>query len=161
MSAPLIPHDELIAKAWLLAAVPGLAGKVATTLPDPPWADDEFVQIMSVGGPPDPEIPRLDPVVTLSCFAMTPGSAKPPWGVANQLAMRIWRATFPIRYAPHPAVELDINGAAGVTGQYGRAQCTSVQAASPIRRLPSDPSQYAVYNLDLIFSWTPVSEVFA
>jgi hypothetical protein len=153
MSAPLLPNTELVARAWLLAAVTGLTGKVATTLPDPPWTDNEFVQIMSVGGTPDPELARFNPAVTVNCYAMVPGSTKPPWGRAAQLAMRIWQATLPVRYSPDPAVELDLPDG------YGRAIVQSVSAVSDVRRLPSDPSQYAVYNLDILFSWVPASVV--
>jgi hypothetical protein len=152
----LLPNDELVAKAWLVAAVDGLtAAKVATTLPDPPWTDDEFVQIMQVGGDGDRDLPTAEPVVSVNCFAMKAGSAKPPWGQANQLAQKIWMATFPVRYSPDPAVELDMPSG------YGRALCRTVQAVSRPRRIPSDPSQFAVYNLDLLFSWVPASEVIA
>jgi len=57
MTASLIPNAELVAKTWLLAAVTGLTGKVSTNLPDVPWPDDEFVQIMKVGGSPVTDVP--------------------------------------------------------------------------------------------------------
>ena len=46
------------------------AGQVATTLPSPPWTNDEFVQITQVGGSIDAENFIGDPVVSLSCSAM-------------------------------------------------------------------------------------------
>lgn len=150
----LIPNDELVAKAWLVAAVPLAASKVATTLPDPPWTDDEFVQIMQVGGSPDQDVPVGEPVISVNCFAMKASSLKPPWGQANQLAQQIWLATFPVRWAPDPAVEL-----ATLPAGYGRAIVRVVRAMSQPKRIESDPSQYAVYNLDLQFSWVPASVV--
>jgi len=155
MTTPLLPNDELVAKAWLEAAVPLTAGKVATTLPDPPWTDDEFVQIMQVGGNPDPELMIAEPVVSVNCFAMKANSIKPPWGQANHLAQLIWQATLQRRWAPHPAVELVLPSG------YGRAIVRTAQAVSLPKRVPSDPSQYAVYNLDIQFSWIPASVVIA
>lgn len=152
----LIPNDEVVAVAWLQAAVTGLTGKVATALPDPPWnADNEFVQVMQVGGTPDIHLPILEPVVSVNCFAMVTGSTKPPWNHANQLAMKIWKATQAIRYGTSAAVALDLPGA------YGNALVRAVTAVSQPRRVPSDPSQFAVYNLDLLLSWVPAQEVFA
>lgn len=153
MTEPLIPHAEMVAKAWLLAAVPGLSGNVATTLPDLPWYNDQFIQVMNVGGTPDPHVPQLNPVVTVNCFAASPGSTKPPWNKASSLAMAVWKATFQVRYAPDPAVEL------AMPSMYGRALCQSVLPVSDIKKLPSDPSQYAVFSLDLQFNWVPASVV--
>lgn len=152
----LIPNAELVARAWLIAAVTGLAaGKVSTNLPDPPWPDDEFVQIMSVGGTPDPDNPIYRPVISINSFAMKSGSLKPPWGKANQLAERIRLATYQIRRQPSGGVELVMPSG------YGRALLLSVWPVSEPRRVPSDPSQYAVYNQDVQFVWTPASEVIA
>lgn len=155
MTTPLLPNDELVALAWLVAAVPLASSKVATTLPSPPWTDDEFVQIMQVGGSSDPDTMLARPVVSVNCFAMKADSIKPPWGQANHLASSIWQATYQRRWAPHNAVELTMP-----TG-YGRAVVLSVFAVSRPRRIPSDPSQYAVYNLDLEFAWIPASVVIA
>jgi len=156
MSTPLLPTAELVAVRWLLAAVTGLTGKVATTLPDAPWTDNEFVQVMAVGGSPDPDVPMFHPVVTVNVYAEKPGSRKPPWGQAFQLAQRIVMATYTKRWAPDPAVELT-----GLPANYGRAIVGSVFPVSEIRKLPSDPSQYAVYTMDLQFNWAPASVVIA
>ena len=147
------PNAELVAKHWLLAAVPGLDNNVATTLPDPPWPNDEFVQVMQVGGTPDMYVPRFNPVVTVNCFAMKQNSSKPPWNKASDLAMRILLATYSKRYADSSAYDLDLPAG------YGRALVQSVYPVSDVRKLPSDPSQYAVYNIDLQISWVPASLV--
>lgn len=149
----LLPNAELVARAWLLAAVPNLTGKVATTLPEPPWADDEFVQIMQVGGSPNIEVPQFRPVVSVNCFAMKANSLNPPWGQANQLAEQIRMATYEIRTRGEAGVALTLPSG------YGVALVQSVYPVSEPRRIPSDPSQFAVYNLDLQFIWTPASEL--
>ena len=152
----LIPNNELVARAWLIAAVSDLSSdKVATTLADPPWPDNEFVQIMQVGGSSNPELPVMEPVVSVNCFAFKPGSAKPPWGQANHLASAIWKACYAARYNPSSVV------LPSMPSGYGAALIRSVYPVSLPRRVPSDPSQYAVYNLDVAFSWVPSSEVFA
>jgi hypothetical protein len=153
MTTTLIPNTELVAKAWLLAAVSGLTGKVATQLPDPPWQDGEFVQLMQVGGTPHMYVPQPQPVVSFNCYARKENSLTPPWGQANQLANRIWRATYVKRWQPDAAVELVM------PTNYGRAIVQSVIAMSEPKRVPSDPSQYAVYSLDVQFFWIPASEV--
>lgn len=148
----LIPNAELVAQAWLVAAVSGLtASQVATTLPDPPWPGNEFVQVTQVGGTPDIYTPVMESVVSVNCFAIKSSSLKPPWGQAAQLAMRIWEATFPVRYAPHAAVVATMPKSG-----YSQAHIRTVVAVSQPKRIPSDPSQYAVYNLDLQFSWSVV-----
>lgn len=157
MSTPLLPNDELVAMAWLIAAVPLAAGKVATKLPDPPWTDNEFVQVMQVGGGADLDNPIANPVVSCNCFAMKPNSTNPPWGQAAHLAQSIWLATFQIRYAPDDAVELDMPTPSPTP--YGRAVVRTVSALTRPRRIPSDPSQYAVYNVDIELSWIPASVV--
>lgn len=157
-----IPNDELVARAWLAAAVDDLTvDKIATTLPDPPWTDNEFVQIMQVGGTPDTHLPINEPVISINCFAMVPGSTKPPWGQANELAMKVMAATYDRRPAA-AATALNLATLLGAAfSEYGGVLVRSVWPVSQPRRIPSDPSQYAVYNLDLQFSWVASSEVYA
>lgn len=150
-----IPNAELVCKAWLLAAVDGLSSNVATKLPDPPWPNEEFIQIMRVGGSPDIDVPRFNPVMSVNCFARKANSLNPPWGQANELAMRVVTATYKIHYATHAAVRLTMP-----TG-YGLARVHSVYPVSEVNRVPSDPSQYACYTVDLQFVWTPDSLVVA
>lgn len=151
MSTPLLPNDEQVAVAWIKAAL-GITN-VATSLPDPPWTDDQFVQVMQVGGSPDIDVPMFHPVVSLNAFAMKPGSLKPPWGQAHHLVMRVLMATYATARQPAGRVELDL------PDNYGRAIVCSVYPVSQPRKIPSDPSQYAVYNLDLNMTWYPASVV--
>jgi hypothetical protein len=155
MTGPFLPNSELVAKAWLLAAVTGLTGKVATQLPDQPWTDNEFVQIMQVGGDVDIDLPRRMPVVSMNCFAVKPNSVKPPFGQANQLCNRIWLATQQHQYNPSTSVGVNL------PTNYMDAIVQSVWAVSEPKRVPSDPSQYAVYNIDVAFVWVPDGLVIA
>jgi hypothetical protein len=151
----LIPNDELVAIAWLDAAVSGItSAKVATTLPDyTSWTDNEFYQIMQVGGSPNIDLPVNQPVISINCFAVAPGSTKPPWGHAHQNAMKVLAATYNRR--PAAAANL-LTMPAG----YGAALVQSVYPISQPRRLPSDPSQFAVYNFDFAMVWVAAAEVY-
>lgn len=154
MTTLLLPTAELVAKYWLIAAVSRLSGgNVATTLPDLPWTNDEFVQVMNVGGTPHGHVPQMESAVTVNAFAAREDSTKPPWNQAATLAMEILVATYKIRYAPDPAVML------ALPSGYGLARVHKVKAVSEIKKLPSDGSQYAVFTLDLVIGWTPDSVV--
>jgi len=157
----LIPNDELVMRAWLVAAVAGVtAAKVATTLPDyTSWTDNEFYQVMQVGGSPNLELPINEPVVSINCFAVRPGSTKPPWGHANQNAMKILNATYNRRPAA-AASSLDFAALLGIAG-YGNALVRVAYPASLPRRIDSDPSQFAVYNIDIGLNWSAAAETFA
>src|SRR5687768_146046 len=110
---------------------------------------------MQVGGTPAIDTPVYQPVVSINCFAMKSGSANPPWGQANQLAEQIRLATYARRVRSEAGVLVTMPAG------YGQALVLSVYPVSEPRRIPSDPSSYAVYNLDLQFNWTAASEVLA
>lgn len=151
MSTPLLPNTELVAKHWLLAAVEGVDANVATTLPDLPWANDEFIRIASVGGTPEIDNPLFSGVISVECYAARPGSTKPPWGHASNLAMRVVMACYGQRglYNPDPRVLVSLPAG------YGPAQVESVWPVSEVRKAPPDPSQYALYLVDLALTWIP------
>ena len=149
MTATLFPNAEQVAKAWLLAAVDGLSNNVSTALPDVPWPNDEFIQIMKVGGSPEIDVPLLKPVISVNCWAVKQNSRRPPWGQANELAMRVLKAAYEqaFRFAPDTAVKLTM------PTNFVAARVCSVYPLSEPNRLPSDPSQFAAYTLDLQFVW--------
>lgn len=149
MSNPLIPNAEQVAVAWLKAAVSGITTNVATDLPDPSWLNDEFIQVMKVGGSPDIDVPMLHPVISVNCWAMKANSRRPPWNHANELAMRVVKAAYQqaFKRAPDPTVLVTLPSG------YMTARVRSVYPLAEPNRLPSDPSQYAAYTLDLQFSW--------
>lgn len=154
MTTPLLANAELVARHWLLAQ-DFIDSNVATTLPDVPWPNDEFVHIVNVGGTPDRDNPLMSSVVSFTCYAMRHGSTKPPWGKANQLAMKIVMACWAQTnlYAPDPRVALDL------PSSYGRTLVQSVWPVSEVRRAPADPSQYAAFNVDIQLVWTPAEVV--
>lgn len=153
MSSPLLPNSMLVAKHWLLAAVDGVNSNVATTLPDQPWPDDQFIQVMNVGGAPDIDNPMFHPVVGVNIYAVKPGSTKPPWGKAAQFGMKVVQACYVKPYAPDGQTRVVL------PGSYDDAIVTSVYPVSDLREVPSDPSQYAVYSVDLVLTWVPASLV--
>lgn len=151
----LRPTVELVAVAWLKAAVDGVSGNVATTLPDlSSWYNDQFIEVMNVGGTPGVENPMRNSVVTVNCFAAKLGSTKPPWNKAATLAEAVLEATYGVRYRPDPAVWITT-----LPTGYDNALVESVKAVSEIKKLPSDASQYAVFSLDLQFNWVRASLV--
>ena len=154
MSTPLIPTDELVAVAWVKAAL-SLTNGVSTTLPDKPWADNQWLQIMQVGGSPDIDVPLMDAAISINAYAYSENSLKPPWNQANHLLARLLMATYSLQRQPSSQVELDL------PGDFGRAVICSVRPLSLPRRIPSDPSQYAAYNMDVGILWYPASVVIA
>lgn len=148
MSTPLIPTDELVAVAWIKAAL-GLTNGVSTTLPDQPWEDQQWLQVMQVGGSPDIDLPVFDAAVSINAFAYSEGSAKPPWNKANHLLQQLLVATYQTQRQPSNRVAITL------PGDYGEAIVMSVRPLSLPRRIPSDPSQFAAYNMDIGMMWYP------
>jgi hypothetical protein len=138
--------DELVAEKWLRLVLPGV--DVATTLPDASsWTDNQFVQITGVGGSPDPEQPVYRPVIEAACFAYKPGSKKPPWFQANQLAVRIYR---------HCVTFIDPDDAVLALGDgYEQARVLERIPQTTPRRGLSDSSHYARYNIEVELVWVP------
>lgn len=81
-----------VAVAWLTALGLNAAAELPTdqTL----WADTGFVTPTGSGGSSNIDIPLIQPVVTLKCWANTPDSGEPPWNKATELAERIRWACF-------------------------------------------------------------------
>ena len=143
------PTPEQVAIAWLTGLDTVPAGKVATTLPGDPatWAADGFVQATSTGGDvPDPELARMEYVVTVDCWANTGNSQKPPWGKAGSLAAGITYA----------AVLDDQPGLFVFGDGFHSVRLFAVYPVSPVRRIPGDPSGFARYQVDLTFTYIPV-----
>lgn len=150
MSTPLIPTDELVAVAWIKAAL-GLTNGVSTNLPDPPWGDtdDTWLQVMQIGGSAATDVPMMDAAVSVNAFAHTANSLKPAWNKANHLLQRLLIATYQTQRPPSNRVEVEM------PGDFGEAIVCAVRPLSLPRRIPSDPSQYAVYNMDIGIMWYP------
>jgi hypothetical protein len=146
MSTPvLVPTTDLVASAWV-ASIPGLdSSMVGPSLPQDvtKWANG-FIQVMTVGGTPSLYVPVAQPVVSIDCWAVNPGSTKPPWGKANHLSELVRAATY-----DHATVQRDLT----LPGNYPTARCLSVYPASEPRRIYSDEAAYARFNFDLVFHW--------
>lgn len=142
------PNAELVASAWLRLAVPGIG--VATTLPkvDAAMRTSGFLRVQTVGGTPDTYVPMRAPVVAVEAWAApaTDSSSQPPWGRANTLAERVLAATYnPVLMN----VAVDLSSA----GDYLPARVRTVVAVSEPRRVTDDPSNFARFDLDLLFTW--------
>jgi hypothetical protein len=139
---------ELVATAWLK----GLLGDiVATTLPKPgadgtvSWADTGFATLAVVGGDSDMYVPMRRPVVAVDCWAVNPGSQKPPWNKAAMLAETIQAGCYDVQDIPRMLVLPD---------GYPPARVLSAWTAYEPRRVPDDASSYARYTLGLSLAWT-------
>lgn len=144
---PHFPTAEQIAVAWI-TTVPGIpTGKVATTLPadDTSWASTGFVTITGVGGSPASRyVPMHEPVMQVDCWAVNPGSSKPPWGRAGELAGLIVERTF-----------TDLRpGEFTVRTGFLPVLMRSVWPLSEPRRINEDEAGYARYQFDIVFAYT-------
>lgn len=142
-------NTELVAIAWL-GGVTGLtSAMVAATLPadNTTWAASGFVTVRTVGGAPGIHVPLRQPVVMVDCWAVKPGSSKPPWFQANALAELIdagCRASTAQRPVTLP------------TG-YPTARVLSAYLVSEPRRAYGDQGDYARYTVDMALNWTDAS----
>lgn len=141
-----LPNDELVAVAWVKTlGVVSVAG-VATTLPKPDsWPDNQFVVATVLPGSPNHDVPVDHPVVSFECYANRPGSARPPWGQAVQLAKQLELATY--RTLTRSTALLTMP-----TGYYP-ARLLSAYPVSGARRVPDDPSHFAHYTIDIQLNW--------
>lgn len=148
-AGPYYPTNELVAEAWLSQRVPGLtAAMVATTLPKDvaAWADAGFLQVQALpGGAPDVDIPLRRPVFQLDAWATTPGSAKPPWHLANRLIELVRNATEADTALYGREVELPLD--------YLGARVQAAYLIGEPRRVTDDPAGYARFTADLAIDW--------
>jgi hypothetical protein len=156
----LLNSDELVCCAWL-ATIPGFTAAMAgTQLPadtnedgsPAAWLSTGFVTVATVGGTPDPMLPVERPVMELKTWASVPGSNKPPWMMARNLASQIRRAALD-RYTIARPLTPVLNG---VT--YPKAVVRSAYFAQSFRRLYDDDADYAVYQADLALDWVTVGD---
>lgn len=153
MTTPTLhASPELVAEAWLKTV---LGDIVATTLPKPgrdgtlSWADTGFVTLVIAGGSPNIYVPLRDPVIGVSCWAVNPGSQKPPWRDASNLAETIVAAC-----QDHPSIPKQ---ALSLPSGYPDVQIKSAYVTGDPRRIPDDASSYARYDIPgLVIAWTEV-----
>ncbi len=92
----LFPTSELVAKAWILG-LPGIpSGAVASTLPEDTsaWLTG-FVQVTALDGNPLLHVKKREIVMDVTCwYQPKPGSNKPAWNKAAQLAEKVFDGGF-------------------------------------------------------------------
>ncbi len=143
------PNTELVAIAWL-GGVEGLSpSTVGATLPkdQTTWAGTGFVTVRTSGGAPAIYTPMRHPVVTLDFYAVKPGSSKPPWFMANELAELVdigCRADAAPRSVTLP-------------GNYPVARVFTAYFLQEPRRSYADAGDYAHYVADLALNWAALS----
>ena len=154
----LPPNSELVAVAWL-GTVTGMSpGMVATQLPadQSAWSANGFVTIGGgdgsggavIGGQPNLYMPLRAPVLSVHCWAVTPGSAKPPWGKAAHLAELIVVGCYG---------ETSMRRALTLPGTYADARVNEAYPLNEPRRIPGDQSGYAHYQMDLQLHWVALT----
>lgn len=154
MSTPVLhASPELVAEAWLKTVVGDI---VSTTLPKPradgtlSWAATGFVTLALAGGSPNIYVPLRDPAIGLSFWAVNPGSQKPPWRQASNLAETVVTACQDHPNVPRRALVLP--------GDYPDVQVKSAYVTGEPRRAPDDASSYARYDIPgLVIAWTEVA----
>lgn len=147
MSLRLRATPELVAEAWLKTVV---GDRVATTLPkdNSSWAASGFCTLVTAGGTPNLYVPLREPVIGVDCWANSPTSQKPPWGIAAALAEAVQAACY-----DHRAIPQTVTLGAG----YPAAQVKSAYTTGEHRRIPDDPSSYARYSIPgLVVTWVEV-----
>lgn len=150
MSAYIYPSHELVAVAWLKSITGLPTAQIATTLPadNSSWAASGFIQVTTVGGNPDIDVPTFRPVVQIDCWANNVDSQRPPWGKATHLAERIVWASY-----------VDRPGSFDLGASVHTPRLMSVYALSEPRRIISDEAGFARVQFDLSFRWTLNLEV--
>jgi hypothetical protein len=160
---PNYANDEIVTIAWI-ASIPGFSpDMVATQLPPSAnkdgtpagWvvAGKGFVTVAVAGGTPDPLLPVKRVVMQVDCWATRPGSNKPPWNVANALAMAIQFATW-------DRVTMSRRLTLGVRGQpYPMASVQGAAMMTAPRRILDDAGDFARYSFDLGLQWITLADI--
>lgn len=157
MTAPLIPlraNAELVAGAYLRAVMAAYATAVGAVLqgPDPAtgvvtWGKTGFIQLTSISGTIDYNVPVRHTVVSLDVWATNRGESKrPPWNLAFSIAEAVVAATFDTQaHETHAVVTLP--------GDYPQARVLEFSALTEPSRRPSDPADFARVGFDVRFAW--------
>jgi hypothetical protein len=145
MPTLLLPNSELVAVAWL-QGIPYLGSRVATSLPtdNSTWSAAGFVTAVAAGGNSNSELPWRMPAIGVTCWGAAPGSGKPPWNLASQLAEQIREAVLAHTTAPRRVT---------LPSGYENAFVRNVRLLTEPTRAPGDVSSYARYTLDLAIWW--------
>jgi len=152
MTGPLLrARTNLVAVAWL-SGVTGLSPEmVGTKLPADQtlWATSGFIVVAPVGGDTGSNVPLRDPVVRCDCWAVTPGSTKPPEGRAANLAEHIVRGTQLLT----PADARHSGRPLALPGAYPAARVLAAGVAGGPRPAYGDAGAFAHIVIDLSLRW--------
>lgn len=150
MSETWEPNAELVVES-LLGRIFGTTDHVASSLPDDftKWVESGFVTYENLSGVPGVSLPTRNPVFRLSFWATTsrPGSTRPPWGKAYNLASIAEKAL----QAPQVRGEF-----ATRSGYYPHVLITAYPTTDPAR-VNNDPSGYARVDMSVLVKWAEVS----
>lgn len=154
MALRFTPND-LVYVAWISTIAGFTADGVGPVLPpdDTTWAAHGYVVVpMTVGGTPHSVMPLRRPVAQVECRAVTPGSGKPPWGKAADLAEQIRFATYDRLNFGRP-LTVTLNGI-----PYPDAMVRSAKILTEPHRIYADAADYAGYSFDLALQWIQVGQ---
>jgi len=121
---------------------------VATSLPTDTsgWGSTGFIVVTVAGGTPAVDLPIRRPLIQMSCWAVNPGSQRPPWGKADQLAQVVIDACY-----ASTGKTRDVTWTQG--GQAVTARVLGAVAVSEPTRLYSDDASYAHVRVDVRLDW--------
>ena len=155
MPAPRLT-SRLVFVAWI-STIPELtADGVGNTLPpdDTTWAAHGYIVVPTVvGGAPHSVMPLRRPVGQVECWATRPGSNKPPWNKAADLAEQVRLATYDRHNFGRP-LPITVNGVV-----YPEAMVRGVKMLAEPRQIWGDSADYAGWSFDLLMQWIQSGEV--
>lgn len=148
------PTGELVAIYWLKDLSELHPDFINTLVPGPDpesnnltWGASGFVQVISVGGTPDVDVPVRHSVISVDTWAANVGRKRAPWGRANNLAEIIVNAVWDLD-------ENDVLYKRPVTtpASHRNALVLNAEATEPQRR-PADESNWAHFGFELSLTW--------
>lgn len=147
---------RLVYVAWISTIAGLTASGVGNTLPpdDTTWSAGGYIVVpATVGGTPHTNAPLRRPVAQVECWATTPGSGKPPWNKAAQLAEQIRFASYD-RINFGRLLTITENGV-----PYPDAMVRAVTMLTEPRQIWGDVADYAGWSFDLALQWIQPGEV--
>lgn len=156
MTGPVHAQTPLVCVAWI-ASIPGLtADGAGPQLPadNATWAQNGYIVVpVTVGGTPHTVMPLRRPVVQLECWTCNPGSGKPDWPKAEDLAEQVRAATYDRRTFNRP-LTVTLNGV-----PYPGARVLSARMLTEPHRIYGDQADYAGVLFSLALQWIQPGEV--
>lgn len=146
------PNSEKVAMTFIRELLAGIA-PVAAVRPDPnvsDWKSTGFVQVYTIGGTPNTDIPKYQPVLTIDCWAVGRGG-NPDWGTANQLAEVV-------RHKLQSSVADFFGGTLDMGADMKDARVLSAWLVTEPRRITGNADDFARFTMDLEIHWVDVED---